>query len=122
MHHVFRLASNLCVLFLALSTTLSSFAQVIQDAPSSTPPMGWNSYDGYGITINEADFKANADWFAAHLAHFGWQYVVIDAEWYVADPIPEGNSKTFHFTMDGFGRYLPAPNRFPSAAGAAGFK
>ena len=24
--------------------------------------------------------------------------------------------------MDGFGRYLPAPNRFPSAAGDAGFK
>jgi alpha-galactosidase len=123
MQHARRLASNFCVLLFAFGSVMSSVAQVAQNDPlSSTPPMGWNSYDGYGIIINEGDFKANADWFAKHLAPFGWQYVVIDAEWYVTDPIPEGNSKTFHFTMDGFGRYLPATNRFPSAAGDAGFK
>jgi len=25
--------------------------------PAPTPPMGWNSWDAYGLTINEADFK-----------------------------------------------------------------
>ena len=25
-----------------------------------TPPMGWNSWDAYGLTIDEADFRANA--------------------------------------------------------------
>ncbi len=119
MLHAGKLLSKLGVPFLVLGMSMAH----AQDSPQSlAPPMGWNSYDGYGITINEADFKANAEWFAAHLAPFGWQYVVIDAEWYVTDPIPEGNSKTFHFAMDGFGRYLPAPNRFPSAAGDAGFK
>jgi alpha-galactosidase len=86
------------------------------------PPMGWNSYNAYGATINEAEFKANAEWLAAHLKPFGWQYVVIDVEWYVLDPTPEGNSKSFHYRMDNFGRFLPAVNRFPSAAGDAGFK
>lgn len=73
-----------------------------------------------GTTINEAAFKANADWLAAHLKPFGWQYVVIDEEWYGTDPV-QGNSQDLHYTMDRFGRYTPALNRFPSAAGEAGF-
>jgi hypothetical protein len=40
--------------------------------------MGWNSWDSYGRTISEAQFKANARWMAKHLKRFGWQYVVID--------------------------------------------
>ena len=91
-------------------------------ALAGTPPMGWNSYDAYGTTIDEAQFRANANWFAAHLKPFGWQYLVIDAEWYVSDPIPAGNSKTSHYSLDEFGRYTPATGRFPSAAGGADFK
>jgi alpha-galactosidase len=104
------------------ATTLHAATEATSPTLAVTPPMGWNSYDAYGITINEGDFKANAEWFAKYLKPFGWQYVVIDAEWYVTDPVPEGNSKTFHYTMDSFGRYTPALNRFPSAAGGAGFK
>jgi hypothetical protein len=29
---------------------------------AATPPMGWNSWDGYGTTVREADVKANAQW------------------------------------------------------------
>jgi len=87
-----------------------------------TPPMGWNSWDAYGTTINEGDFKANAEWFARYLKPFGWQYVVVDMEWYVTNPVPEGNSKASQFSIDEYGRYIPALNRFPSAANRAGFK
>jgi len=87
-----------------------------------TPPMGWNSWDSYGTTINEEDFKANAKWFARYLKPFGWQYVVVDMEWFVTNPTPEGNSKTAQFSIDEYGRYVPAVNRFPSAANGAGFK
>ena len=89
---------------------------------AQTPPMGWNSWDGYGTTVKEADVKANADWLAKHLKPFGWQYVVVDMEWFVTNPIPEGNSKTSQYSLDNFGRYVPAVNRFPSAANDAGFK
>jgi alpha-galactosidase len=89
---------------------------------AETPPMGWNSWDGYGTTINEAQFKANAEWLAAHLKPYGWQYVVIDMEWFVTNPVAEGNSKTFQYTMDDYGRYIPPAVRFPSAANGAGFK
>jgi alpha-galactosidase len=87
-----------------------------------TPPMGWNSWDGYGTTVKETDVKANTQWLAEHLKPFGWQYVVVDMEWFVTNPVAEGNSKTSLYSMDTFGRYTPAVNRFPSAANDAGFK
>ena len=89
---------------------------------AATPPMGWNSWDGYGTTVKEADVKANAQWLAEHLKSSGWQYVVVDMEWFVTNPTPEGNSKTSQYSMDESGRYTPAVNRFPSAANGAGFK
>jgi alpha-galactosidase len=94
-----------------------------QETPlAPTPPMGWNSWDSYGTTITESDFKANAKWLAEHLKPFGWKYVVIDMEWFVTNPTPEGNSKNSQFSLDGYGRYVPVPNRFPSAIGDAGFR
>jgi alpha-galactosidase len=89
---------------------------------ADTPPMGWNSWDGYGTTINEEQVRANADWFAKNLKPSGWQYVVIDMEWFVTNPIAEGNSKNSLYAIDGNGRYIPAENRFPSSAGGKGFK
>jgi alpha-galactosidase len=89
---------------------------------AATPPMGWNSWDSYGTTITESDFKANAKWFAEHLKAFGWKYVVVDMEWFVTNPTPEGNSKNSLFSLDGYGRFVPAHNRFPSAANDAGFR
>lgn len=84
--------------------------------------MGWNSWDGYGTTINEDEFKANAQWFAKHLKPAGWKYVILDMEWFVTNPIAQGNSKNSNFSLDVNGRYTPAPNRFPSAKSDAGFK
>ena len=82
--------------------------------------MGWNSWDSYGRTLTEAQFKANADWMAKHLKHLGWQYVVIDEGWYI--PNPDRDPKDYKFLLSDDGRFLPAPARFPSAANNAGFK
>ena len=89
---------------------------------AATPPLGWNSWDGYGTTINEDQVKANAAWFAEHLKPFGWEYVVIDMEWFVINPTAEGNSKNSIYALDANGRYIPAERRFPSSAGGKGFK
>ena len=88
---------------------------------AATPPMGWNSWDAYGTTVSEAQVKANADWMAAHLKQHGWQFIVVDMEWFVTNPIAEGNAANFQYSLDGNGRYTPAPNRFPSAAHGDGF-
>jgi hypothetical protein len=83
--------------------------------------MGWNSWDSYGLTISEAEYKANANWMAQHLKSYGWQYAVIDEGWYLQNPESHGKP-AWQFTLDSQGRFLPAPNRFPSAADGAGMK
>jgi hypothetical protein len=106
-----------------VSSPGTALGQEKADTPlARTPPMGWNSWDGYGTTINESEFKANAEWFAKHLNAFGWQYVVVDMEWFVTNPKAEGNSRESRFSMDPNGRYTPAVNRFPSSEKDAGFK
>lgn len=100
----------------------SSWAFSQNSTLAQTPPMGWNSWDGYGATVNEEQVKGNAKWVADHLKGSGWEYVVVDMEWFVTNPIPEGNSRTFQYSLDEFGRYTPAVNRFPSSANGAGFK
>jgi alpha-galactosidase len=89
---------------------------------AARPPLGWNSWDGYGTTVNESQVKANAQWFAKHLKPFGWQYIVVDMEWFVINPIAEGNSKSAQYSLDAFGRYTPPASRFPSAKNGQGFK
>ncbi len=104
------------------SAVWSTHADDASTVLAATPPMGWNSWDGYGTTITEAQVKANADWFASHLKSSGWEFIVVDMEWFVTYPTAAGNSKESVFNMDPFGRYTPSPNRFPSSADGAGFK
>src|SRR5450432_1552297 len=97
-------------------------SRVAKSQLALTPPLDWNSWDGYGTTVNEGQVKANAEWFAQRLKPFGWQYVVVDMEWFVTNPIPEGNSKLSEFSLDANGRYTPAAKRFPSSVDGSGFK
>jgi hypothetical protein len=87
-----------------------------------TPPMGWNSWDAYGPTVTEAEVKSNADYMARHLAAFGWQYIVVDIQWYEPNAQKHGYRENAELITDEFGRLLPAPNRFPSSANGRGFK
>jgi alpha-galactosidase len=90
---------------------------------ATTPPMGWNSWDCYGPTVTEAETKANADYMAKYLKSSGWEYVVVDIRWYVGNDTAHGyNEKNPDWNIDQYGRFVPAPNRFPSAAGGQGFK
>src|SRR5688572_25354131 len=87
-----------------------------------TPPLGWNSWDCYGTTVREEEIKANADYMTAHLAQYGWNYVVVDIQWYEPAAKPGGYRPDADLILDDYGRCLPAVNRFPSAANGAGFK
>lgn len=90
------------------------------------PPMGWNSYDYYDTNVTEADVLANAEFMSKHLKPYGWEYVVVDIQWYAYNTasmrdrfqyIPFGKNE-----MDEFGRLLPCPDKFPSSVNGAGFK
>ena len=117
-----RAAFAAIILFAAGLLSLSAKqAERAQPRLAATPPMGWNSWDSYGLTINEVEYKANVDWMAKHLKGFGWQYAVVDEGWYLQNP-ESGGKPAWQFTLDSESRYLPAPNRFPSATQGAGFK
>ncbi|MCX6345990.1 MAG: NPCBM/NEW2 domain-containing protein [Armatimonadetes bacterium] len=89
---------------------------------AQTPPMGWNSWDCFGTGVNEEQTRANADYMAKYLLKFGWQYVVVDIEWYLPTAGGWGYVPNLKPAMDDNGRLLPAPNRFPSAVETKGFK
>ena len=86
------------------------------------PPMGWNSWDSFGPTVREGEVKANADFMAANLAKFGWRYVIVDIEWYQPNSKAHGYIPRGAVTIDEYGRFVPAPNRFPSTGDGVGFK
>ncbi len=83
--------------------------------------MGWNSWNSFATTITEAQARETAAIMQARLLPFGYDVFTIDIQWYE----PEASSYTYNArpvpTMDGYGRLLPAPNRFPSSSGGKGF-
>ena len=93
-----------------------------QTGVAQTPPMGWNSWDAYGESINEAALRATAEWMAENLKGYGWEYIVVDSAWYVTNHAVGYNAKGAQFSLDAFGRYTPAENTIPSAANGAGFR
>lgn len=98
-----------------------------QDKPfwkmAKTPPMGWNSWDCFGPTVTEKEVKANADYMSEKLKKYGWEYVIVDIRWYVENDKAGGYNQTDPiYTMDEYGRFMPAVNKFPSAIDGKGFK
>jgi len=86
-----------------------------------TPPKGWNSWDCYGASVREAEVIANAEYMAAHLKEHGWDYVIVDIQWYEPAAKSSIYNAFFPLEMDEYSRLMPAVNRFPSAAGGQGF-
>ena len=108
----------------AASALPAPFKIVHAGPPAATPPMGWNSYDCFGDNVVESEVLANARYLADKMLAVGWDTVVVDYCW--ADPGAHDNNRNARanapLAMDSSGRLLPAPNRFPSAAGNLGFK
>ncbi len=89
---------------------------------AETPPMGWNSWDCYGAGVWETNVVENAEYMARNLKPHGWDTITIDIQWY--EPLAHTTSyrRGAVLEMDGNGRLLPAPNRFPMTAATHSFK
>ena len=86
---------------------------------AATPPMGWNSWDSYGLTITEDQFRANVKVLVNELKPAGYNYAVIDEGWFFFNPEARPHPDTLVYAIDANGRYVPVPARFPSAGPAA---
>ena len=87
-----------------------------------TPPMGWNSWDGFATTVTEAQTRAQADVMKEKLAVHGWNLITVDIQWYEPGATGFDYHRDAKLDMDEFGRLIPATNKFPSAANGQGFK
>jgi alpha-galactosidase len=94
---------------------LAAPAQADQPARAPRPPMGWNSWDAYGLRITEPQFRDNVAVLAKTLKPFGWTYAVIDEGWFMENPQDRGTPEKLRYVIDRNGRYIPDPVRFPSA-------
>ena len=104
------LASALTLLAagITLTTAQVGSASPVDTSPDqataslSTPPMGWNSWPGYGCGVTESVVKAAADAMASDgLAGAGYKYVNIDDCWQDT-------------ARDAQGKLQSNPTRFPS--------
>ncbi|HEY9226190.1 MAG TPA: putative Ig domain-containing protein [Gemmatimonadaceae bacterium] len=78
------------------------------DALALTPPMGWNSWNAWGTSVDAEKVKAAADWMVkSGLAAHGFQYVNIDDGW-------EGK-------RDSSGVLQPDPAKFPDMKSLADY-
>ena len=84
--------------------------------------MGWNSWDGFATTVTESQTRAQADFMAQTLHQHGWQYIVVDIQWYEPNATGFDYRSGARLEMDPWGRLMPATNKFPSASDGKGFK
>ena len=69
---------------------------------ASRPPMGWNSWNTFGININETLIFQIADTMAEKgYRDAGYEYLIIDDCWSLKE-------------RDSFGNLVPDPEKFPN--------
>jgi hypothetical protein len=115
-----------CIATILLASSFAFAAHHPKASPAPTPPMGWNSWDSYGFTIDEQQFRANlkvlrqlrAESSAAQAP--SWQYAVIDEGWYFRNPRGQ-NAQERDQRIDANGRLVPVSDRFPSGGAAGSF-
>ncbi|MDP9051530.1 MAG: glycoside hydrolase family 27 protein [Acidobacteriota bacterium] len=103
-----------CLVFVSVLAIQSIAAQ--SSPVAATPPMGWNSWDSYGLTITEDQFRANTRIVADVLKPFGYTYAVIDEGWFFFNPQDREKPDKLVYAIDANGRYVPVPARFPSVS------
>lgn len=81
------------------------------DKKITKPPLGWNSWDSYGMYPTEKAMLANLEVMAKRLKAFGYTYFVIDAGW---NKVKGADGKITGMSMDQYGRYIPNKVTFPN--------
>jgi alpha-galactosidase len=91
--------------------------QVAQSVVCAKPPMGFNSYDSYGVFLNQETAKKIMGNMAQKYKPYGYEYFVMDAGWYYefdVDPATKLPQHPLHSVpvlsnLDEYG--LPEPSK-----------
>ncbi len=97
----------------------NSSAQVDAKLLAQKPPLGWNSFDSYGVYLHEAAAIKNLEAFAQKLKPHGYEYFVIDAGWFGEFKLKEGTifpaeKHAEKLNFNEFGLLQPSKTYFPN--------
>jgi len=68
---------------------------VVGDTLALTPPLGWNSWNCWGLTVSDAKIRATADLLVSTgLRDHGWTFVNIDDGWEAPRRAPNGEIRS----------------------------
>ena len=106
-------------LILVVSIRALTASAATSEALAQTPPMGWNSFDSYGVYLHEQAALANLEAMAEKLLPYGYEYFVIDNGWFGEYTLQEGTifpaEKHAHdIRIDEYGYFLPSEVYFPN--------
>ncbi|MDD2437785.1 MAG: alpha-galactosidase, partial [Massilibacteroides sp.] len=92
-----------CVCWLISISTVFSQTTKNYHTWTTTPLLGWNSWDCFGTTVTEQQIKEQADAMAKSLLPSGYRYLTVDIQWY--EPASKGHSydPKAMLTMDEYG-------------------
>lgn len=65
----------------SLGTSTKKFTIKIGDVIGLTPALGWNSWNAFGLSVNDAKVRVAAQTMIDKLSAYGWNYVNIDDGW-----------------------------------------
>ncbi len=85
---------------------------------AETPPMGWNSFDSYGVYLHHDAAMKNLEAFAKKLKPSGYEYFVIDAGWFGEFKLKEGTMYPMEkhaekLNFNEYGLVQPSKTYFP---------
>ncbi|TWJ01563.1 putative Ig domain-containing protein [Mucilaginibacter frigoritolerans] len=63
------------------SSKSKKFSIIIGDNIGLTPALGWNSWNAFGLSVNDAKVRTAAKTMAGKLSQHGWSYINIDDGW-----------------------------------------
>ena len=92
----------------AIGEAQKEFRIITGQGLALTPPMGWNSWNCWGLSVDDQKVRAAADAFiTSGLADHGWTYINIDDGWEAQERTAKGE--------------LLANEKFPDMNGLAGY-
>lgn len=107
------------LIFTSISCNNPNKSQNETELLAQTPPMGWNSFDSYGVYLHEEAAMANLEAFAEKLEPHGYEYFVIDAGWFGEFKLQEGTiypaeKHADELNFNEYGLLQPSETYFPN--------
>ncbi|MDR6944936.1 putative Ig domain-containing protein [Mucilaginibacter pocheonensis] len=73
-----------------LGSKTKAFTIIIGDKIGLTPALGWNSWNAWGLSVDDKKVRVSAKAMADRLSAHGWAYVNIDDGWEAEKRLPDG--------------------------------